>query len=139
MSLLMSGLDCHRAGVELREKLAFSRQQVQDCVGWMAAQPGISGCVLLSTCNRTEIYLSGDAELSPWRLLCRWANAPEDALEPYFTTRIGEEAAGHLMQVACTPRFWGRIRLLPRCASPWSLPRRAVGQTPPWRPCSAGR
>lgn len=101
MSLLMSGLDCHRAGVELREKLAFSRQQVQDCVGWMAAQPGISGCVLLSTCNRTEIYLSGDAELSPWRLLCRWANAPEDALEPYFTTRIGEEAVGHLMQVAC--------------------------------------
>ena len=101
MSLLMSGLDCHGAGVELREKLAFSRQQVLDLLGWLKKQPGVTGAVLLSTCNRTEVYLSGDPEMSPWRLLCRGAGAPEGLLEPYFTTRVGEDAAKHLMQVAC--------------------------------------
>lgn len=101
MSLLMSGLDCHGAGVALREKLAFSRQQVLEMLTWLKGQPGVDGCVLLSTCNRTEIYLSGDPELTPWRLLCRGADAPEAALEPYFTTRVGMDAAKHLMEVAC--------------------------------------
>ena len=101
MSILMSGLDCHRAGVSLREKLAFSKQQVAEMLTWLRQQPGVEGCVLLSTCNRTELYLSGSPEVSPWRLLCRGAGAPERALEPFFTTRIGEEAAQHLMEVAC--------------------------------------
>ena len=101
MSLMMSGLDCHKAGVALREKLAFSRQQVQEVLGKLSSQPGVTGCVLLSTCNRTEVYLSGDMQTSPWRLLCQAAEAPEAALEPFFTTRVGEDAAKHLMEVAC--------------------------------------
>ena len=101
MHLMMSGLDCHRAGVELREKLAFSRQKVMDMLRLLRTQPGIAGCVLLSTCNRTEIYISGEPETSPWRLLCREAGAPETELEPFFTTRVGEDAARHLMEVAC--------------------------------------
>lgn len=101
MTLLMSGLDCHGAGVALREKLAFSRQRILELLPTIQAQPGVTGCVLLSTCNRTEIYLTGDVEMSPWRLLCRCAHAPEAELEPYFTTRVGEDAARHLMQVAC--------------------------------------
>ena len=101
MNLMMSGLDCHRAGVEQREKLAFSRQQVLAVLTQLKAQPGVNGCVLLSTCNRTEIYIHGEIELSPWRMLCRAAGAPEAALEPFFTTRVGEDAARHLMEVAC--------------------------------------
>ena len=100
MSLVMSGLDCHRAPLALREQLAFSRQQVIDTLVWLQKQPGVEGCVLLSTCNRTELYLTGDAP-TPWRLLCRAAQADEQALAPYFTTRTGEDAARHLMEVAC--------------------------------------
>lgn len=101
MSLVMSGLDCHQAGVRLRETLAFSKDGVKEMLVWLKQQPGVTGCVLLSTCNRTEIYLSGDFESAPWRLLCRGARADESALEPYFTTRMGEDAAKHLMEVAC--------------------------------------
>ena len=100
MSIVMSGLDCHRASIALRERLAFSPQQVQTLLGWLRQQPGVDGCVLLSTCNRTELYLSGEAE-TPWRLLCRGAGVPETELEPYFTTRTGTDAARHLMEVAC--------------------------------------
>ena len=100
MSIVMSGLDCHRASIALRERLAFSRQQVRSLLLWLRQQPGVDGCVLLSTCNRTELYLSGEAE-TPWRLLCRGAGVPEAELEPYFVTRAGADAARHLMEVAC--------------------------------------
>ena len=100
MSIVMSGLDCHRASIDLRERLAFSRQQVQELLVWLRQQPGVDGCVLLSTCNRTELYLSGVAQ-TPWRLLCQGAGVAEEELEPYFTTRAGSDAARHLMEVAC--------------------------------------
>lgn len=100
MNLIMSGLDCHRASIGLRERLAFSKQQVLELLVWLRQQPGVEGCVLLSTCNRTELYLSGNAQ-TPWRLLCRSVNIPETELEPYFTTRCGLDAAKHLMEVAC--------------------------------------
>ena len=100
MSIVMSGLDCHRSSIALRERLAFSRPQVQALLAWLGQQPGVEGCVLLSTCNRTELYLSGEAE-TPWRLLCRGAGVPEAELEPYFTTRTEADAVRHLMEVAC--------------------------------------
>ena len=100
MSLVMSGLDCHRAPLSLREKLAFSREGVHTMLEWLKKQPGVEGAVLLSTCNRTEVYLTGEAE-TPWRLLCRGAQADEGALQPYFETRTGLDAARHLMEVAC--------------------------------------
>ncbi len=100
MSLSMSGLDFHRASVDLRARLAFSRQRVAELLAWLRQQPGVSGCVLLSTCNRTELYISGEAE-TPWRLLCRGAGVPEEEMEPYFATRCGLDAARHLMEVAC--------------------------------------
>ena len=100
MSLVMSGLDCHRASIALRERLAFSQQEVRELLVWLRHQPGVEGCVLLSTCNRTELYLSGETD-TPWRLLCRGAGVPEAELEHYFTTRTGTDAARHLMEVAC--------------------------------------
>ena len=100
MSLVMSGLDCHGAPIALRERLAFPRQSAMELLRWLRQQPGVTGCVLLSTCNRTELYLSG-TEQTPWRLLCRGAQVPEAELEPFFTTRTDGDAAKHLLEVAC--------------------------------------
>lgn len=98
--LMMSGLDCHAAPLDQRQKLAFSSEGAAQMLRWLHAQSGITGCVLLSTCNRTELYLNGEAE-TPWRLLCRGAGVPEKDMEPYFTTRCGVDAARHLMEVTC--------------------------------------
>lgn len=100
MKLVMSGIDCGSAPIALREKLAFSRQKALDTLAWLSRQPDVAGCVLLSTCNRTELYLTGEAE-EPWRLLCQAAGADEDELRAYFTTREADDAALHLMEVAC--------------------------------------
>ena len=100
MMLMMSGLDCHRAPLDQRQRLAFSQSLAEEFLRWLHAQPGVDGCVLLSTCNRTELYISGSAE-TPWRLLCRGAGVPEGEMEEYFTTRCGMDAAQHLMEVTC--------------------------------------
>lgn len=100
MNIIMSGLDCHHAPIALREQLAFSSQQVSRLLTEIRRQPGVEGCVLLATCNRTELYLTGEAK-APWRLLCQAAGAEEETLAPYFTTLEGDDAARHLMEVAC--------------------------------------
>lgn len=100
MMLTMSGLDCHRTPLDQRQRLAFSPSAAEEFLKWLKEQPGVEGCALLSTCNRTELYLSGSAQ-TPWRLLCRGAGIPESEMEPYFTTRCGVDAARHLLEVTC--------------------------------------
>ena len=100
MTLLMSGLDCHRTPLDQRQRLAFTPSMAEQFLRWLRSQPGVEGCVLLSTCNRTELYISGSAE-TPWRFLCRWSGVPEGEMEPFFTTRCGMDAARHLMEVSC--------------------------------------
>lgn len=100
MMLMMSGLDCHRAPLDQRQRLAFSQSLAEEFLHWLRGQPGVEGCVLLSTCNRTELYISGSAE-TPWRLLCRGAGVPEAEMEAYFITCCGMDAARHLMEVTC--------------------------------------
>lgn len=100
MNLFMSGLDYRHAALDIREKLAFSPDQVRSLLVWLRCQPGVEGCVLLSTCNRTELYLTGSPE-TPWRLLCRGARVAEASMDGSFATRCGPDAARHLLEVAC--------------------------------------
>lgn len=100
MTLLMSGLDCHKTPLDQRQRLAFSQSLAEEFLHWLHDQPGVEGCVLLSTCNRTELYISGNTE-TPWRLLCRGAGVPEGEMESYFITRCGMDTARHLMEVTC--------------------------------------
>lgn len=100
MSLFASSLSYQRADLPLRETLAFSQERQRELLRWLRRQPGVEGAVLLSTCNRTEVYLSGDCE-TPWRLLCRGAGVEHAGMEEAFVTYTGEDAARHLMEVAC--------------------------------------
>ena len=77
MPLIMSGLDFHRTPIALRQKLAFGKEERTELLTRLGKQ---CRCVLLSTCNRTELYISGDTE-TPWRLLCREAGVDEAELE----------------------------------------------------------
>ena len=58
------GLSHHTAGIQLREQLAFSQGEVE---AWLQGQAAAgSTAVLLSTCNRCEIYWSGGPDLEAW-------------------------------------------------------------------------
>lgn len=99
MKLMLSAVDWQTASAAAREPLAFPAAKVRSLLREIRAQAGVSGCVLLSTCNRTELYLTGDIGETPAQLLCRLTCLPE--LEPLFVTRCGEQAVNHLMEVTC--------------------------------------
>ena len=61
MELRMAGIDFVHAPIEKRERVSFVRGRVQALLPCIAAAEGVAGCVLLATCNRTELYLHGAA------------------------------------------------------------------------------
>ena len=103
MNIVMTGVDHEHADIALRERLSFVKGQVGALLGKIGAHPEVAGCVLISTCNRTELYLSceGVARPDPAALLCAAAGADVRAFEDAFRTRADEEAARHLVEVAC--------------------------------------
>ena len=112
----MAGLDWHRALIDLRESLSFTRSQVVELNRRLWRDPGVEGCVLLSTCNRTELYLScGDgAGPDAAALLCAAAGVAYAPLAGSFTAFQGREAARHLMEVAggLRSQIWGEDQIV---------------------------
>src|SRR5438105_13969163 len=60
MALHILGISHHSAPLEVREKLAFAPERQTQAVAELAAQPGIAEALLLSTCNRTEVYFCAE-------------------------------------------------------------------------------
>ncbi len=69
MSLLVVGLNHRTAPVEVRERIFFDAERLPRALAMLAAQPGVREALILSTCNRTELYcvVGGDpAPLTSW-------------------------------------------------------------------------
>jgi glutamyl-tRNA reductase len=95
----MVGLSHHSASLDARERLAVSVD------AWHEVNPASPPCVLLSTCNRIEVYAWGDGsglrcagQLR--RGLARTARISLAELDPYLVTATGERAILHLVRVA---------------------------------------
>ena len=58
MTLLALGINHKTAPVSLRERVTFSPDTLDQALDSLLAQPMVQGGVVLSTCNRTELYLS---------------------------------------------------------------------------------
>lgn len=99
----MSGIDWKTAKIDQRELFSFSAQQVAGLDERICTHQGVNGCVLLATCNRTELYLTVEEEFypNPAALLCAEAGVPFEPFRGAFHTRSGYQAVRHLMEVAC--------------------------------------
>lgn len=102
MNIWMTGIDHERAEIAVRERFSFVEGQVSALDAAIAARDGIEGCVLLSTCNRTELYLHAKEGTSPdpAALLCAAAGIDAADCREAFVTRAGLDAARHLCEVA---------------------------------------
>jgi glutamyl-tRNA reductase len=58
MSIVVVGLNHKTAPVEVREKLSFPEATVPEALGKLASYEGVNECIIVSTCNRVEIYAS---------------------------------------------------------------------------------
>ncbi len=62
MKLLVLGVNHETAPVDIREKVSFSPDEVQDALAELRAEGLANESVILSTCNRTEIYTTLKAD-----------------------------------------------------------------------------
>jgi len=106
MPILMIGLNHKVAPVTVRERLAFGPERIPVVLNELTSDKtaGIKEAVLLSTCNRTEIYIctcdstAGEARL--YDFLAEYAKLPPEQVQRMVYVLRGEAAAEHLMQVA---------------------------------------
>ncbi|MBF4283504.1 glutamyl-tRNA reductase [Vibrio anguillarum] len=103
MSLLAIGINHNTASVELREKVAFGPDKLSEALRQLASSSSVQGSVIVSTCNRTEIYCdvksSSKSKLIDWLSQFHHVN-PED-LKPSLYVHEEQAAIRHLMRVAC--------------------------------------
>ncbi len=128
MKLFMAGIDFTRASIAERERVAFVRGQVEELLPVIKGKAGVSGCVLLATCNRTELYLHTDGtELDPLALLGEAAGFPVEAYRSVSVQRRDKEAVRHLFAVASglESQIFGDDQILSQVRSALALARGA--------------
>ena len=95
----MTGIDHSTAGVKIREQFSFTVLQAERALQKISSQKGVHGCVLLSTCNRMELYASMETDSGSLLELFKKVgpfSGLEDPYDTYFKIRRQEEAVRHL-------------------------------------------
>lgn len=103
MRLFAVGISHRTAPVELRECVDFARRGLGTALAALAARNVTREAVVLSTCNRAEIYGGADSDAaaeSCGRFISEYNGVAWDALAPHLVIYRGAKAADHLFRVA---------------------------------------
>ncbi|PKG21669.1 glutamyl-tRNA reductase [Niallia nealsonii] len=105
MHIIVVGLNYKTAPVEIRERLTFDSSQMGEAMNQLQYKKSILENVIISTCNRTEIYAVVD-QLHTGRyyikeFLSEWFEMEQNEFVPYLFVYEQEGAMNHLFQVAC--------------------------------------
>ncbi len=123
MQLTAVGLNHQTAPLSIREKLAFAAAALPEAVRNLARSNAATEAVILSTCNRTELYCVGDSE-EIIRWLADYHSLPIEEIRPYLYTLDMQETVRHAFRVACgldsmvlgEPQILGQIKDAVRAA-----------------------
>lgn len=132
MTLCVVGLNYHSAPLALRECVAFSPEQVQAALPRLCHELGLEEVLILSTCNRTEIYTvaaSSEALLEWW---ARERGLPLETLKPHLYFHHELAAVKHLSRVASglhsmvlgEPQVFGQVK----AAYQWAVKANTLGK-----------
>ncbi|MEO5360458.1 MAG: glutamyl-tRNA reductase [Nitrospirota bacterium] len=104
MTVLVIGLNHKTADVEVRESIAFDRERIKKGLVGLRNLTGISEAIILSTCNRVELYLHADGDLSMVervkKFLSEFHNFPLEVLDGALYAYGAEDGVRHLFRVA---------------------------------------
>jgi glutamyl-tRNA reductase len=119
-SLLAVGIDHHSAPLELRERVALSRAETESLLSRLQELPAVEEAFVLSTCNRTEVYLLPREPEPAYRAAMDlgFGKAPEVERDGRFWVLRDDAAARHLLAVAAglesmvlgEPEILGQVR-----------------------------
>jgi glutamyl-tRNA reductase len=104
MHLFLLGVSHRTAPVDLRERLDFASRDLGAAIEALATRPSAAESVVLSTCNRSEIYVAssdpGRAREDLTAFLSEYHSMPASAFTPHLFSRDNEAAVRHLFRVA---------------------------------------
>jgi glutamyl-tRNA reductase len=102
--LFLLGVSHRTAPVDLRERLDFSSRDLGAAVEAVAARPSMAESVVLSTCNRSEIYVASEdparARDELVTFLSDYHHVPAHAFQPHLFALENSAAVAHLFRVA---------------------------------------
>ncbi|MGI9862577.1 glutamyl-tRNA reductase [Moorella naiadis] len=131
MFIVATGLNHRTAPVAVREQLAFARHGLPAALCKLKGETGVAGCVILSTCNRTEVYLACSQEEAGLRaaknFLGRSCHLAAAELEGYLYTFNTHHAVRHLFRVAAglDSMILGEDQILAQVAEAYQVAREA--------------
>jgi glutamyl-tRNA reductase len=95
MSLFTLGISHQTAPISIRERLAFAAETLPEALASLSAVPGVEGCSILSTCNRTELYVSSEQAIT--RSIMDWLHEWHGLAPGHFREHVYQ-----LEHAACT-------------------------------------
>lgn len=98
INIQMIGTDHSLAPVNIREIFSFRKTIGAEAMEKVKEYPGVLGCIILSTCNRMEIWVHAEpgVKVPLYEMLCQWKNRDPEEYRDMFVRREGEEAIHHL-------------------------------------------
>jgi glutamyl-tRNA reductase len=104
MHLLLLGVSHKTAPVDVRERLDFSSRDLGAAVEALATRPSAAESVVLSTCNRSEVYVAcqnpAQARDEIIQFLSQYHSLSADSFSPHLFALDDDAAARHLFRVA---------------------------------------
>ena len=99
-NLTVLGLNHDTCPVDLRENIAFDSAQVADGLLDITKESNVSEATILSTCNRTEIYVVGPNNGYVMDWLCGYKNLDVSKFSSGIYSHVGTDAVRHIFRVA---------------------------------------
>ncbi len=137
MSILVVGIN-HRSGpLELLERVTVSTDDVGKAVAGLARRDNVREAVVVSTCNRTEVYVVAERFHGAYGdvrdLLCQLGELDAEALTPHLYSHHDQAAITHLFEVAAglDSAVLGESEILGQVRAAWEVAHRegAAGAT----------
>lgn len=135
--IAMIGCSHRQSSLAVRERLAFSPDQTLDALAaWQKMHPNLEA-VLLSTCNRVELYAAAEpaTPLEPHMLVQHLAcfhNVPVEEIQGELISLANQDVVGHLFHVAASldSMVVGEAQILSQVKQAYELARQ-IGSTGP--------
>lgn len=105
MHTLVVGLSHQTAPVELREKFSFDPDRIAIALRSLRDMKSMLECVIVSTCNRTELYIVADqlhtGEYYAKAFLESWFRISKEEFVSHLYVKTNNDAVKHLFRVVC--------------------------------------
>jgi len=118
-SIVLIGINHKTAPIELRERVAISRDELPEATRALAALPGVTECMIVSTCNRVEMLAALESpETDVASFLQRHFGIERAILAPHIYEQRDQQSVRHLFRVASSldsmvvgePQILGQVK-----------------------------